>query len=150
MKNKVCIKCKRELSLEDFYKSTNKGGYQNCCKRCTKKRMKDYYIDNSDKIKERQKEWNKNNKQHARDYSLNYRYGLTLEQYNDMFESQSGCCAICEIHQSELNKTLSVDHNHSTGEVRGLLCTACNQSLGKVKEDVNILNSMIEYIEKYS
>jgi len=60
-------------------------------------------------------------------------YGITLEEYNDMFIEQDGCCAICGIHQSELNYSLCVDHNHETGNVRGLLCRGCNANLGIVE-----------------
>ena len=50
------------------------------------------------------------------------KYGLTLRQYDDMFEEQHGCCVICGRHQSEFKQKLAVDHNHTTGKVRALLC----------------------------
>lgn len=53
-------------------------------------------------------------------------YGITIEDYNRMFDHQKGRCAICKKHQSELNKRLHIDHNHDTGKVRGLLCSWCN------------------------
>ncbi|MBU2051427.1 MAG: endonuclease VII domain-containing protein [Gammaproteobacteria bacterium] len=58
------------------------------------------------------------------------RGGITLEEYNQMFAKQNGCCAICGKHQSELKNRLAIDHNHETGEIRGLLCTSCNITLG--------------------
>lgn len=54
---------------------------------------------------------------------------ITIEQYNDMFTKQEGCCAICSRHESEFKRRLAVDHNHSTGVIRGLLCCLCNTNL---------------------
>ena len=73
-------------------------------------------------------------------------FGITLEGYNKLFELQSGCCAICGIHQSELNTNLAVDHDHKTGRVRALLCSRCNTGLGQFKEDVEIIKKALEYL----
>jgi hypothetical protein len=61
---------------------------------------------------------------------LKKHYGITIDIYNQMFEDQKGYCAMCGTHQSEFKRKLSVDHNHTTGKIRGLLCTGCNISLG--------------------
>ncbi len=76
-------------------------------------------------------------------------YGITLDQWQEMFEKQKGCCKICGKHQSELKQTLSVDHCHSTGEVRALLCRQCNTVLGFVNEDYDIVLRLLEYIDEY-
>jgi len=57
------------------------------------------------------------------------KYGITLEDYNKLYSNQNGCCSICHRPQFELEKTLSVDHDHITGKVRGLLCNGCNGRL---------------------
>lgn len=75
-------------------------------------------------------------------------YGITLEDYNNMFASQNGCCKICGTHQSELSKALSVDHCHNTLKVRGLLCGLCNTSLGGFKDNIDLLTKAIEYLTK--
>lgn len=62
--------------------------------------------------------------------SLKSRYGITLDDYNDMFDKQKGKCDICKTHQMKLNRKLCVDHCHTTGKVRGLLCNRCNSMLG--------------------
>lgn len=84
------------------------------------------------------KEYRKNNpekiKHIRRKAKLKQFYGLSLEQYDTMFENQQGCCAICGIHQDVLNRRLDVDHCHTTGKVRGLLCRLCNTSLGKYEK----------------
>ena len=72
---------------------------------------------------------NKNNK-------LKSRYGITQEDYNKMFDDQQGCCKACGKHQSELKRTLDVDHCHETNKVRGLLCNRCNLILGLCNDDI--------------
>ena len=60
---------------------------------------------------------------------LKKKYGITLEQYDEMFEAQGGICAICK--ESDITgKRLSIDHDHETGKVRGLLCGKCNTRIG--------------------
>lgn len=71
------------------------------------------------------------------------RYGLTLEQFNSMVEAQAGRCAIC--HEG---RELVIDHCHSSGAVRGLLCVSCNTAIGLLSDDVERLRSSIEYLEK--
>lgn len=77
------------------------------------------------------------------------KYGITLEEYNKIFEKQNGCCAICRQHQSELKKKLAIDRNHNTGEVRGLLCDNCNHGLGMFHTDngIDLLKKAIKYLE---
>ena len=76
------------------------------------------------------------------------KYNLTIEQYNEMFEKQNGCCAICDKHQSELTQILGIDHNHTTGDVRGLLCTQCNSAIGMVKESIELLEKCKQYLQR--
>ena len=82
----------------------------------------------------------------ARHYSLIAKYGITAEDYDEIYEGQHGRCAICGIHSSSLNMRLAVDHNHVTGNVRGLLCGNCNIGLGKFQEDIDIFKKAIEYL----
>ena len=85
----------------------------------------------------------------TRNNFLRSRYGITLDDYNDMFAKQRGCCAICETHQSELKKRLYVDHCHDSRQVRQLLCQHCNTLLGFAKDDIQILSNAIIYINKH-
>lgn len=69
-------------------------------------------------------------------YRLKTRYGLTVDQYNQLFEKQKGCCALCGKHQSELRTRLAVDHDHQTSEIRSLLCGYCNlRIIGRLRKD---------------
>jgi hypothetical protein len=74
-------------------------------------------------------------------------HGLTLDQYDVIFNKQNGKCVICGRHQSELKLTLAVDHDHISGKVRGLLCNTCNRGIGYLHDDINLLEKAIQYIK---
>lgn len=71
------------------------------------------------------------------------KYGLTPEDYARLFSEQGGVCAIC--HRRQRKQRLSVDHDHETDRVRGLLCTRCNRALGHFEWDVDVLRRLIDY-----
>lgn len=73
-------------------------------------------------------------------------YGISLEEYNALLESQNGVCAVCE---GKTGRKLSVDHDHKTGKVRGLLCVKCNLALGYANDNKNILLGLVEYLDKF-
>ena len=75
-------------------------------------------------------------------------YGISIEDYDEILIEQEHCCAICKKHQSEFNKRLFVDHDHSTGRVRGLLCYFCNTILGQARDQIEILENGIKYLQK--
>jgi uncharacterized CHY-type Zn-finger protein len=85
-----------------------------------------------------------NNQKHPRLKSRYKRFGITLEGYAIRLENQRGRCAICG-RVSE--RRLSVDHDHKTGKVRGLLCTRCNTGIGCFCDDQKLLNRAIEYLQ---
>lgn len=70
-------------------------------------------------------------------------YGLTQEQFDAMLQAQDGRCAICK----EPMGRVCTDHDHSTGEARGLLCLTCNAGLGQFHDDPDLLRSAIDYLE---
>jgi hypothetical protein len=76
------------------------------------------------------------------------RYNLTIEEYNKLFNIQNGKCAICGRHQNELIKALAVDHNHITGNVRGLICVRCNRAIGMFEDNISLLEKAIVYLKK--
>lgn len=74
-------------------------------------------------------------------------YNISYEDYLTLFESQSGCCAICKSKVSNSRTTrLFVDHCHDTMKVRGLLCSACNHGLGLFKDSPSVLKRAIDYL----
>ena len=83
---------------------------------------------------------------------LKHKYGLTFEDFMEMYEEQEGSCAVCDISiywedSPNTHQKACVDHCHDTGKVRGLLCNHCNRALGLLKENKETLNRMLEYIE---
>ncbi len=84
----------------------------------------------------------------ARASHLKRAYGITTEQYDALLAKQNGCCAICGKHHTEFKKALSVDHDHKTGEIFGLLCTFDNHRfVGRVR-DPNRYHRAAEYLTK--
>lgn len=73
-------------------------------------------------------------------------YGLEPGEYEALYELQGGRCAIRDCPATGKSRRLSVDHDHKTGNVRGLLCRPHNDMFGLVKDDINILMSMIAYL----
>lgn len=83
----------------------------------------------------------------ARAANLKSNYGITTQQFEQMFINQGSCCAICKRLDSG-GKNWHVDHCHETNKVRGILCHWCNIALGGFMDSVNILNAAIQYVSK--
>ena len=81
---------------------------------------------------------------HRRKNLYKNKYGIDISKYDELFLKQEGKCAICNNTQN--NKRLSVDHNHITKKVRGLLCFDCNTALGKFKDSKELLQKAILYL----
>lgn len=133
---KTCPKCLQEKTKElAFYK------HSSYCKPCENKRAREYAKVNKDKIKLKLK-----------GYSLKRRYKISEQDYMNLIQKQNNLCAICNCLEtaidSKLNlpKALAVDHCHTTGKVRGLLCSKCNTGLGYFKDNVTYLKKAIEYL----
>lgn len=114
-------------------------------------RSKNYYQANKQKIKDYQKQYRVKNKKYGRDATEEYfwhKYGITLEDYDDLLQEQEFKCGVCKRHVSELSQPLFVDHDHTTGVVRGLLCIRCNTSIGGLGDSIDGLLAAIEYLRK--
>lgn len=103
--------------------------------------------------------WNflKRTKYHDKEYehlrAVRSNYGVSQAEYEAMFAAQGGCCAICGAYVAKTTgrgKRLQVDHKHSTGEVRALLCNRCNAGLGMFLDDRARLRRAIEYLDEWS
>lgn len=75
-------------------------------------------------------------------------YGLTVEEYDEILETQGGVCAICQ-NECATGRRLAVDHDHETGIVRGLLCHTCNLGLGALKDDLSLLEAAAKYLIRH-
>ena len=105
----------------------------------------------SEKGKQRRKKYSKSDKGKAlkRKEALTENYGIDEEEYNKILEKQVGLCAICgsDSPRRKGSKNFAVDHNHTTMEVRGLLCHPCNVMIGLAKDDIEVLEKAIEYLK---
>jgi hypothetical protein len=95
------------------------------------------------KKKERRKLFPEKLKAEHRKANLKKYYGITPEEHQRMVASQDGMCLIC----LEKPRRLNVDHDHTTGKIRGMLCTTCNSGLGHFKDNPALLRLAIEYLE---
>lgn len=92
----------------------------------------------------------------GKNYQLQYNFGISLSEYNNMLEEQGYRCAICDKqhltdkHDGERVKGLSVDHDHVTGVVRGLLCNDCNRAMGQLKDSPALLRKAADYLEYHT
>jgi Recombination endonuclease VII len=85
---------------------------------------------------------------YIRDANLKALYGISLVQYERLLARQGGVCAICG-RPPRGQRPLDVDHNHTTGQVRGLLCGNCNRALGLLEENPILFDKAKEYIAKF-
>jgi hypothetical protein len=130
--HKPCARCREILPLEDFrIRDGGKGKYhESYCIPCTRSYTR---------------EWHERNPGKQRQYRLLQRYGMSEDDFEAMLEMQDGKCAVCE---EVPERQIHIDHDHVTGEVRGLLCFRCNITLGKVGDDPDLLQKMIEYLKR--
>lgn len=88
-------------------------------------------------------------KEHQRHWKLKKQYGISLDDYNKMYENQKGKCLLCEAEKPKGGKGgLVIDHCHNKGHIRGLLCARCNTGLGQFRDDVSLLTKAIEYLRQ--
>ena len=134
---KKCKTCKIEKPLKEFIvRKQCKDGLSIYCKKCHCKTVTDYYKAHPRKLK---------------NHNLKKLYGITIEDYEKLFEQQKGVCAICEKVETKICtqgiiQSLSVDHDHSTGMIRGLLCDKCNHAIGLLCHNADLFLKAIEYL----
>ena len=107
------------------------------------------------KYNQYQSDWKSNNIDKVRRYKWKMRFGITPEQYNELLIVQGGVCAVCgkpkskKHNKSNRDQMLSVDHDHITDQVRGLLCQDCNIAIGYFHDDSTRLQKAIKYLTKH-
>lgn len=163
---KICPVCNTEKNIQDFEKNKRR------CKKCRNLQANRWYKENNERMKEQarerykkdpkkylernkkslnkekkseyMKEWHKANKDKVKDYYYKKLYGISISDFDSIYEKQNGGCAICR--EKKNKKDLCVDHNHESGEVRGLLCGKCNFGLGQFQDNISILKKAILYL----
>ncbi len=143
---KRCTRCNLTKINTEFSIFRNFTLYSHC-KSCRILDSREWRRDNRERAAELRKNWRLKNPdvQRHRDY-MRY-YGITLDEYNFLYKQQNGKCAICKNPEISVRKQLSVDHDHNSKKVRGLLCSNCNHGIGCLKDDINILRRAILYLE---
>lgn len=141
---KECSECKKILSWEQFSYRVQDG------KRYLRSKCKDCSTNCWSKWAELHPEYKdkkiESDKKCHEDYKRYHRRGITKSQYALMLEAQSGLCAIC-FCQPQFSQSLVIDHNHQTGEVRGLLCRNCNRGLGLLGDSIITLENSLNYLK---
>lgn len=105
-----------------------------------------------EKVKRQARQSNKRNRTAKKNGRLRLEFGITLEDYNRILEKQGGGCAICGATRTGVKEpgkaehSLYVDHNHETGEVRGILCSRCNFGLGQFQDNPELLMKAVDYL----
>jgi len=112
-------------------------------------KVKEKHKKYSEKNKERCKEYYSNNKDKAFERYLKNTYQMSAEEYEFSLKNQSGVCAICK-SKCITGRKLAVDHNHDTGQIRGLLCCKCNRGLGNFNDNLDLLEQAVLYLKTYS
>ncbi len=148
---KFCPECNLYLDINQFKKLTSlkalkkyQDGYYWCCSPCYRNRV---WVTTPENEKTDRKTRRKQ-KLLRRVNNVEITYGLSAKEYIEKITAQNNLCAICG--DKKEGKVLCVDHDHKTGKVRGLLCGNCNIGLGNLKDNIQILQSAIEYLQKYS
>lgn len=132
METKTCVTCGEEKPTDDFYFQ------RRACKPCVREDQR--------RFRDSQPDYN-----HAR--NLQRRYGLSVDEYQTLLANQNFACPICEVEISNTieykgKRPVAVDHNHDTGDVRGILCSMCNLMLGHARENTSILYRAIVYLSE--
>ena len=113
-----------------------------------KQYFRDYYLKNKDKFKKRNVDTHKR-RGYMANFHLKRKYGINEEEYGRLLSLQCGCCAICGKSMSDYKRKLAVDHDHSSGKVRGLLCVKCNGGIGCFEENPLLFDKAKEYLHKH-
>lgn len=136
----VCTACKVWKPLANYsHLSTSpnkkKSYYRGSCKPCYNKEIAAWYHKNKHGL--------------AFTRMLKSKYGITCDDYYAIVKSQGGGCGICG-KNGHTKHRLAVDHDHATGKVRGVLCHLCNQAIGQLKHDLELLQKAIDYLKKHT
>lgn len=158
---KRCKKCGERKPKTEFYAAKGTvDGLRGDCKACFAARAKKWYAENRQTVIARAKKWQLENPERhaatqqavrvrrrdvARDAYLRRTFGLGTDEYEAMLADQGGRCLICG-RPPRKGSSLHVDHDHETGEVRGLLCFRCNGGLGQFGEDIDRLALAVDYL----
>ena len=157
---KKCSKC-NEIKEINLFPKQDSIKIMSHCKECRKKYNKEHRLKDIKKTREKDRERYKINAEHRREYARKYRkdnpeklrethlksnYGISTLDFNNMLKNQNNKCDICKRDMNDYGKVFCVDHNHSTGKIRSLLCDPCNFGIGFYEK---YADKYKEYIDKH-
>jgi hypothetical protein len=160
---KNCRICGELKPLDDFYRMADmRDGHRNECKECNLAQKKQRYLADPAKYIAMVERWRKANPEQHRAYRNEYQarperkrkqrdayyrrtFGISADEFDALLAGQSGGCAICG-SVPERAASLHLDHDHLTGDVRGILCLSCNQGVGKFRDDPALLEKAARYV----
>lgn len=136
---RVCVSCSLRKHITEFHWTKKKTGRRRQCKNCLVEKAKAHRNLNRDQYRRYALKWH-----------LNSAYKLSLEDYDRMLSEQSESCKICKapFDLDDQGRRPHVDHCHSTGKVRGILCFKCNTALGKFNDSPDLLRAAARYLEE--
>lgn len=138
METKFCKRCQQEHPLTTEFWIIRRGRGSEC-REVNRARARKNYVYKPRNLTPEQ----------VRDKMMRARYGITQAQYLQLAEAQDNKCAICHLPANEAGRgMLYVDHNHTNGEIRGLLCSSCNTGLGHIGDTVEALTKAKAYLER--
>ena len=154
---KTCKKCGKTKEVSEFYDhKTTKDGKSSTCKKCQRAKNDEWKKLNKEKVYEAQKRWASAHKEKIKYYrvksALKQRYGVTVKWYEDKLKEQKGVCAICSCSSSDLrgkDDMFCVDHCHTTGQPRALLCHKCNTGIGMLKDNPILVARAWTYLQQH-
>ena len=145
--NKTCTKCCEEYPLDTFHKKGN-GNRRRDCPTCVREYGKLYREVNKERIREKKKEYRIKHPEVKRESYLKLTYGISILEYEEMLAKQGGVCIICKASEVRniQHKHMHVDHCHTVGHIRGILCSRCNAGLGQFDDRPELLMAAAGYL----
>ena len=165
---KKCSRCGFTKRADEFPRNSRaNSGYDYTCKQCQKARHLKYALNNKEKMKIHSREYYKKkragidqskpllpieerklrDKEMARWRDMKRKYGISREEFTALWENQNGKCLTCGVELTLTKAGYTIDHDHTTGKVRGLLCRMCNRVIGMLKDSPEIFHSIAGYLE---
>ena len=117
-------------------------------KNLTKERAKDWVEKNPEKRKAVARKYAKSNPKTLRNNALKSQYGITLEEFDNKRSAQQHKCAICK-NEFKSTRDAHLDHCHTTGKIRDILCGSCNKGLGFFKDSIQTILTAAQYLIKH-
>ena len=151
-----CIRCEQTKSETEFYKEKGRAsGYRGYCKLCCAEKKQETRARKANGLPPPDRKQMRNpaapclQPRNVWARHIKAKFGITVDVYDAMLVKQEGRCAICNTDQPDSKHGLfSIDHCHTTGKIRGLLCQPCNRGLGQFRDSASSLAAAVAYLQQ--